>query len=219
AGVTEYRPYWQTYNTALLGYVNHPPVSKQKLKDLVMGLYGFLNLHVTRNAGSPDTLLRSNARTIFKFNGFGLTVMGYPLNYVDDYIPADPMAMPIPPEYLAPRLQADTVFVGTGWERDVQKLDDLIAEYAEVVSAVIMAAVFSNPVPPAGSLTPVEAWDTIFMALNWKWFNEHFNGPLNTPPRPEEPAPAGPEPTDQGKKRTGAARPLFMPPVGDRYNH
>lgn len=196
AGVTEYRPYWQTYNTALLGYVNHPPVSKQKLKDLVMGLYGFLSLHVTRNAGSPDTLLRSNARTIFNLNGYVATVMGYPLNHFDDYIPGDPMAMPTPTESQAPRLQADAAFVETAWERDEQKLDDLIAEYAEVVSDVIMAAVFSNPTPPAGSLTPVEAWDTIFMDLNWKWFNEHFNGALTIPPRPEEPSPSEPEPTD-----------------------
>ena len=186
AGVTEYQPFWQALNDAILGYINHAALPKQKMKDLITGFYCFLNVHVSRGAGSDALIGQSDAKKIFVMNGFITTVAGYALEYYDDYTPADPMATPTPTDASAPHLTADAGTIGNAWDGDAAKVDALIAEYTDVVSDVALAAAFSTTAPDASAtLTPQGAWDTIFDQSNWKWFIEQFHSSMSIPPRPD----------------------------------
>jgi hypothetical protein len=183
-GVVEYTPYWETYNAALMGYVKHAPLSKQKLKDVVAGLYGFLSVHYGHGAGNVSTIHQSNAKSIFVMNGFIETVVGRPLAYYDDYIAEDPMATPEPTLASSARLEEDPDVVNTAWDSDLGKLNGLLAKYADAISDVAVNAMFDNTDPNAQGLAITETWDMIFIGLNWKWYIDHFQSTFVIPPRP-----------------------------------
>lgn len=194
AGFEQYSPYWETYNTALLGYVNHAPISRQKLKDFIIGFFCFVSVHKGRGMGDASLIPRSDAKRIFNFGGYyENTVSTWPLNHFDDYVPPDPMAMPTPTEESAETLIAAPEPIPALWESDAGEVSALTAAFADVVSDAGMQAAFSNPTPPQGSLTPTEVWDLVFEELNWLWYIETFGSDVVVPPRPAEfnPTPEG----------------------------
>lgn len=192
AGVSEYQPFWESYNTAVLGYVNHAPLPKQKVKDVIAGLYGFLSVHYGHDKGEASTIAQSNAKAIFVMNGFIETVLGYPLEYYDDYIAEDPMATPEPTEASAERLESDPDVIAAAWDGDAGKVDGLLGKYSDAISDVAIDAMFENTDPGAEGPSTRESWTIIFMDLNWKWFIEHFGSTVKIPPKPIPP----PQPTE-----------------------
>lgn len=187
AGVTEYQPYWQAFNAALMDYVTHTPMSKQKVKDVIAGLFGFMNVHYGHGKGSESTLVESNAKAIFVMDGFIETVLSRPLAYYDDYVPEDPMAMPEPTMASAEKLEGEPEVVGATWDADVAKVDRLLGLYADAISDVAVDAMFENTDPNAEGPTARTAWQAIFIDLNWKWYIEHFGSEVKIPPQPVPP--------------------------------
>lgn len=196
AGHEEYSPYWTTFNEALLGYINHAPLPKQKVKDVVSGLFGFLTVHYGHGAGEASTIPQSNAKAIFVMNGFIETTLTRPLEYYDDYVPEDPMATPEPTMASAERLEGEPAVVETTWAGDAAKVDVLLGKYADAISDVAVNAIFENTDPDATGPKSFEAWDLIFIDLNWKWFIEQFNSTFVIPPRPLEPLTEDEEPQE-----------------------
>ena len=187
AGVEEYGPYWQTFNDALVAYVTHAPMSSQKIKDVIAGLFGFLMMHYGHGAGSAETIPNSNAKVIFVLNGFIETTLNRPIEYYDDLVPDDPMAMPEPITGSAERLEADPLIIDAAWDADVAKVDVLLGKYSNAISDVAVNAMFGNTDPDAQGPSQAEAWDIIFIDLNWQWYIDHFQSSVKIPPRPPEP--------------------------------
>lgn len=181
----EYAPFWQTYNAVVMGYVNAPPLSKQTIKDFLIGFFCFMSVHVGRGVGPASLIQDSDAKRIFNFGGYyESTVQAWPLNYFDDLIVADPAAMPEPTETVAPRLTDAPVLVAPLYGADSAQVSGLIGQYADIVSDVGVMTVFSNPTAPQGALSPTEIWDLVFDELNWGWYIDTFGSDVVVPPRP-----------------------------------
>lgn len=184
AGFDQYEEYWSTYNASLMSYVSHAPISKQTLKDFFIGFFCFISVHLGRDMGDPDLIPRCNAKTLFNMGGYYDTVQTWPLEYFDDFIAGDPMALPEPSEDSAERLTAEPDVVGTLWDTDASKVTALTATFADTVSDAGMQAAFSNPSEPKGSLSPTEMWDLVFEELNWMWYVDTFGSDVKIPERP-----------------------------------
>lgn len=182
----DYSPFWEEFNTSLMSYVTHEPLSTQTIKNVVSGLFGFLNVHYGHGAGSEETIVNSNAKSIFVMNGFIETTLQRPIDFYDDLIPEDPMALPEPVEASAERLEAEPEIVGSAWAGDAGKVDALLSQYSDAISDVAVNAMFGNVDPDAKGPTQVETWDLVFIDLNWKWFIEEFGSSFKIPPRPPE---------------------------------
>lgn len=185
-GFTEYSPFWEEYNAALMSYVTHAPVSNQALKDFFIGFFCFVSVHKGRDMGDPALIDQSDAKAIFNFGGYYEdVVLGLPLNHFDDYEPADPMAMPEPTEETAEALTGAVKLVAPLYDKDAAELEGLVAKFADVVSDAGMQAAFSNPTEPKASLSPSEMWDLLFDELNWMWYIETFDSTVAVPDRPD----------------------------------
>lgn len=185
ATAVEYMPFWQPYNDALMAYVNHAPVPKQKLKDFIIGFYCFISVHKGRGEGDPALIPQSDAKKIFNFGGYYEdTVANWPLNHFDDYMEGDPAALPEPTEDSAETLTAAPEEVEPLWDKDAAKVAALTAQFADVVSDAGMNAAFSAPTPPQDSLSTTEVWDLIFDELNWQWYITTNGSAVKIPPRP-----------------------------------
>lgn len=185
-GFVEYSPFWEEYNTALMSYVNAPPLSNQQLKDFFIGFFCFISVHIGRNMGDPTLIQRSNAKTIFNFGGYYEdVVVPWPLNHFDDFEPGDPAAMPEPTEDTAAALTAAPEPIEPLYGKDAGEVSSLNAQFADVVSDAGMQAAFSNPTVPQGALSPTEVWDLLFDELNWMWYINTFGSTVAVPDRPE----------------------------------
>lgn len=184
AGVAEYQPYWTAYNSALMLYVNHAPLSLDTLNSFFQGYYSFLSMYLTKNLGDVSTYTNSNVNIIFDVNGLTDTVAGYALDYYDDFIVGDPLATPDPIVETSPNLESDTAFLATAWDVDAGKVSGLISQYVTTVLNESTQALFGNPTPAVATVTSQEMWDAIFDISGWESYITNSGSTFNVPPRP-----------------------------------
>jgi len=185
AGVEQYQPFWQDYSDALIGYIAHAPLSKQRVKDMITALYCYMSVNSSRGIGSQEQIDRGNAKLIFTINDHYDHIKDLPIDAYDDFEPGDEMAEP-PTEGGASTITEDIDRVSEAWDIDASEVDSLIDTYSDIVSDAVLQVTFSNPEPPESEgLTRRQAWDKIFDELNWQWYIEHFNSTVPIPDRPE----------------------------------
>lgn len=179
AGVPEYQPFWTDYNTALMAYVNHAPISNDVIDSFVQGYYSFLTMYLTKNIGDASTYTNSNAKLIFNMNGLVEAVAGYTLEYYDDFVLGT-----APDPDTAANLEADTAALSTAWDTDLGEMSALTPLYVSTFLGESTQGLFGNQTEVVTSITIQEMWDTIFDVSNWQWYITYSGSTYSIPPRP-----------------------------------
>jgi hypothetical protein len=205
AGFDEYSPFWSSFNAAILSYFNNT-LSRSNMADFLLGIFVHAHATIVRQRGSQQLLDNSDFFLVFGIDGLVEATLNRPIDFYDDYIPAqfaldNGTVEQIAPAS-APRLQSDTASISgsagdpqegiepvpSAYEKDEEVWLGLIPQYSANSAANAVRDVYEGVDPSTfgPDLTPLIAHDLVFTQLNWKSAFEVFDVGLPLPVRPSE---------------------------------